>query len=133
VIAAATIVNTEQNNGIHSEETESCSPRPTPPTPRRRTQRFPITSAIPLLPPVEQKNGSPSKPKPGTNGVPTQVYTNHFQVEVASNLMLYQYDVIVEKTVFRCPGSWEEAMSRDQRRRFVQQLAKNNAFDFIFW
>jgi hypothetical protein len=100
---------------------------------QHRFKRVPITSAIPLLPPVEQKNGPPSKPKPGTNGTPTQVYANHFPTQIASNLMLYQYDVIIEKSNFRSPGTWEEAMSRDQRRRFMQQLTENNSFDYTYW
>jgi hypothetical protein len=52
---------------------------------------------------------------------------------VAPNLMLYQYDAIVERPNFRSPNTWEEAMSRDHRRRFVQQLAENKSFDFMFW
>lgn len=120
-------------DGICNEDTASCSPRPTPPTSRRRPRRFPITSAIPLLPPVEQKHGPIVKPDSGKNGTTTQVYTNHFQVNVAPNLMLYQYDAIVEKPSFRSPNTWEEAMSRDHRRRFVQQLSENKSFDFMFW
>ncbi|CAF0780555.1 unnamed protein product [Adineta steineri] len=127
------IPDTESKDGACDEDTDLCSPCPTPPPSRRRNKRFPITSAIPLLPPVEQKYGPPSKLKPGTLGTPTKVYTNHFPVKVAPSLMLYQYDVIVEKPSFSTPGTWEEVMSRDQRRRFVQQLATNNSFKFIFW
>jgi hypothetical protein len=86
-----------------------------------------------MLPPVEQKHGPIVKPDSGKNGTPTQVYTNHFSVKVAPNLMLYQYDAIVERPNFRSPNTWEEAMSRDHRRRFVQQLAENKSFDFMFW
>jgi hypothetical protein len=131
--AAAVIMNHEINNGIFSEEPVSCSPDLTPPPFRRRTKRIPITSAIPLLPPVEQKHGPPIKPEAGKNGQPIKVYTNHFSVKVAPELMLYQYDAIVEKSNFRSPNTWEEAMSREHRRKFVQELAKNNAFDFIYW
>jgi len=126
-------VNHEINNGICSDEAVSCSPDPTPPSFRRRTKRIPITSAIPLLPPVEQKHGPPVKPEVGKNGQPTKVYTNHFLVKVASELILYQYDAMVEKSNYRSPNTWEEAMSRDQRRRFVQELAKHNRIDFIYW
>jgi hypothetical protein len=86
-----------------------------------------------MLPPVEQKHGPIVKPDSGKNGTTTQVYTNHFSVKVAPNLMLYQYDAIVERPNFRSPNTWEEAMSRDHRRRFVQQLAENKSFDFMFW
>ncbi len=133
IAAAAAIANPEVNNGICTEDVVSCSPRPTPPTPRRRTRRIPITSAIPLLPPVEQKHGQIVKPDTGKNGTSTKVYTNHFSVQVAPKLMLYQYDAIVEKSNFHFPNTWEEAMSRDQRRRFVQELAKHNRIDFIYW
>lgn len=118
---------------ISCEDLVSCSPRPTPPPSRRRPKRFQITSAIPLLPPVEQKHGPIVRPDSGKNGTPTKVYTNHFSVQVAPQLMLYQYDAVIEKTSFRSPNTWEEAMSRDQRRRFVQQLAENNAFNFTYW
>lgn len=100
---------------------------------RHRQKRFQIRSAIPLLPPVIQKNGPPAKPPAGTNGDEIEVYCNHFPVQVAKSCMLYQYDVIVEKSNFRRPGMWEEAMSRDHRRRFVQKLAEKNSFDFNYW
>ena len=105
---------------------------PTPPTSRRRTKRIPISSAIPLLPPVEQKTGHHLNQSQAQT-VHTKVYANHFPVQVAPNLMLYQYDAIIEKSSFRSPGTWEEALSRDQRRRFMQQLAENNVLDFIYW
>lgn len=127
------IVNSEVNNEVCCEDTLSCSPRPTPPTSRRRLKRIPITSAIPLLPSVELKHSSIVKPDSGKNGTPTKVYTNHFSVQVAPQLMLYQYDAVVEKTSFRSIDTWEEAMSRDQRRRFVQQLAENKSFNFTYW
>ncbi len=126
-------MNPEMSNGICSEDIVSCSPVPTPPAYRRRPKRIPIASAIPLLPPVEQKYGPPVKPEVGKNGIPTKVYTNHFPVQVAPKLMLYQYDAVVEKSSFHSPHTWEEAMSRDHRRRFVQQLAENNVFDFTYW
>ncbi|CAF3522455.1 unnamed protein product [Rotaria sordida] len=106
---------------------------PTSPTLRRRMKRIPITSAIPLLPPVEQSTGPPPKPMPGTKGTLTEVFVNHFPVRVAPNLMLYQYDAIIEKTSIRSQSTWDEVLSRDHRRRFVQQLANNNAFDFTYW
>jgi hypothetical protein len=123
-------VDSEIINGICTEEPVSSSPRPTP---RRRARRIPISSAIPLLPPVEQKHGPIVRPDTGKNGKPIEVYTNHFPVQVAPNLILYQYDALVEKSNFHSPNTWEEAMSRDHRRRFVQQLAENKTFDFIYW
>lgn len=123
-------IDIEKINDICNEDLESCSPSPTP---RRRNKRFPITSAIPLLPPIEQKHGPPVKPSPGKIGTPIEVYTNHFPVQVAPNMMLYQYDAVVEKLSFQSLSKWEEVMSRDQRRRFVQQLTDNKAFDFIYW
>jgi hypothetical protein len=66
-------------------------------------------------------------------GTPTKVYANHFPTKVASDLMLYQYDVLVEKVNFRSPDIWDESLSRDQRRKYVQLLAENNQFDFIHW
>ncbi|CAF2760829.1 unnamed protein product [Rotaria sp. Silwood2] len=132
-IVSAIIVDTEKNDRIFDEETPSSSPHPTPPIFRRRMKRIPITSAIPLLPPVEQTTGPPPKPIPGTKGILTEIYVNHFPVRVASNLMLYQYDAIVEKPSFRSLSTWDEVLSRDHRRRFVQQLANSNAFDFIYW
>jgi hypothetical protein len=66
-------------------------------------------------------------------GTPTKVYANHFPTKVASDLMLYQYDVLVEKVNFRSPDTWDESLSRDQRRKYVQLLAENNQFDFIHW
>ena len=86
-----------------------------------------------MLPPIEQKHGPPAKPSPGQIGTPIEAYTNHFRVQVAPKMMLYQYDAIVEKLSFQSLNKWEEVMSRDQRRRFVQQLAENKAFDFIYW
>jgi hypothetical protein len=121
------------DNVICDEDIASCSPRPTPPTSRRRIKRFPITSAIPLYPNVEQRHGPIVKPDVGKKGTPTEVYTNHFQVKVAPSIMLYQYDAVVEKPSFHSSNLWEEAMSRDHRRRFVRQLAENNSFDFPFW
>ncbi|CAF0808695.1 unnamed protein product [Rotaria sordida] len=132
-IASAVIVHTEKNDRIFDEEILSCSSQPTSPTLRRRMKRIPITSAIPLLPPVEQSTGPPPKPMPGTKGTLTEVFVNHFPVRVAPNLMLYQYDAIIEKTSIRSQSTWDEVLSRDHRRRFVQQLANNNAFDFTYW
>ncbi|CAF3322893.1 unnamed protein product [Rotaria socialis] len=132
-VAAAVIVDNEKNDCMPNEEMLSSSPRPTPPTVRRRMKRNPIVSAIPLLPPIENSTGPPPKPAPGTLGTPTQVYVNHFPVSVAPNIILYQYDAVVEKPNFRSPNIWEEVPSRDHRRRFVEKLAKNNAFDFTYW
>lgn len=131
----------EMNIEACPEEIECCSPSTpstpltpsTPSTNRRRNKRIPISSAIPLLPAVEQKQGPPVKPEPGKKGTVTHVYTNHFPTQIAPNIMLYQYDAIVEKPGVFDKTLWEEVMSRDQRRRFVQQLVENNKFDFIFW
>ncbi len=135
VINEATIVDGDKNNGILSEETQSTgsSPHPKPHPHRRLPKRLPISSAIPLLPSIEQRDAPPSRPPAGVMGTKAQVYVNHFPVKVAPNQMLYQYDAIVERLSFRGPQIWEEAMSRDQRRRFVQKLADNNAIDFIYW
>jgi hypothetical protein len=122
----------EVNDEPCIEDEASCSPRPAA-TAQRRTKRFPITSAIPLLPSIEQKQGHIQRPTQGTLGSKMRVYTNHFPVTVNPNVMLYQYDVVVEKSSFRSPAKWEEAMNRDQRRRFVQQLAESKSLNFIYW
>lgn len=117
-----------------NEETLLNTPQPTPPTSRRRLKRIPIKSAIPLLHTLDQTINDPlPKPTPGTMGKPTQVYVNHFPVSIAPNKMLYQYDAVVEKPGFRSENQWEEVLSRDQRRRFVQKLAENKKFDFVYW
>lgn len=115
------------------EDIAPCSPRPSSSTSRRRGKRIPITTAIPMLPPIEQRHGPIVKPDSGKNGTLTQVYTNHFPTKVAPDLMLYQYDAVVEKPKFHSPDTWEEDMNRDHRRRLVQQLAENKAFDFPYW
>ena len=130
---SSTIVNTETNEPLSNDELITCSSHPTPPTFRRQTKRNRIASAIPLLPPVEKNHGLTSKPKHGKMGTLTTVYTNHFPVTVAPNLMLYQYDAIVERPKYQSPDKWEEATSRGHRRRFVQKLVENNAFNFIYW
>ena len=127
------MIDRENPNGVGTEDLESPSPCPTPPPFRRRGKRIQITTAIPMRPPVEQAHSPLIKPDSGKNGRSTQVYTNHFPAKVAPDLMLYQYDVIVEKPSFSSPHSWDEDMNRDHRRRFVQQLAENKAFNFIFW
>lgn len=131
--AASVTKDPEGTNGIGSEDSESPSPCQTPVPTRRRGRRFPITTAIPMLPPVEQKHSPIVKPDSGKNGSPIKVYANHFPTTIAQNLMLYQYDAIVEKPNFHQKQPWEEDMNRDHRRRFVQQLAENNAFNFIYW
>jgi hypothetical protein len=100
---------------------------------RRQFKRFQIKSAIPLLSPIDSNHGLPVKPAPGEKGQSIQVYCNHFPATVATNKMLYQYEVIVEKSRNGQPNSWEEAMRRDQRRRCVQEIAKNQGFNFIYW
>ena len=129
--ATASIEPMEVNDEPCIEDEAACSTRP--PSAQRRAKRFPIASAIPLLPAIEQKQGHMQRPKEGTLGSKTRVYTNHFPVTVNPNVMLYQYDVVVEKSNFRSPGKWEEAMNRDQRRRFVQQLAESKTLNFIYW
>lgn len=124
------IVSTEiSDNQECDEDLAPCSPSPT----RRRNRRFQIKSAIPLLPELESKIGIPAKPPPGTKGTPIQLYANHFPVTLANNTTLYQYEALVEKASPRQAHNWEEAMSRDQRRRFVQELAEKGVFDFIYW
>jgi hypothetical protein len=109
------------------------SPTSAPLSAERGPKRFPITSAIPLLSNVTTVKSHPEIPTPGTNGDLTQVYCNHFPVSLAPKKWLYQYDVVVEKTTVHAPGRWDEAMSRDQRRRFVQELTVAKVFDFVFW
>ena len=128
-------VNTERNGDLScDEDLPPCSPSPTlPQAGRRRFRRLQIKSAIPLLPELDSRRGTPQKPSPGTKGTPIQVYCNHFPVKVAKDKILYQYDALVEKVSAQRPQLWEEAMSRDQRRRFVQQLSEQKSFDFIYW
>ncbi|CAF1157882.1 unnamed protein product [Adineta ricciae] len=115
-------IDIEKINDICNEDLESCSPNQTP---RRRNKRFPITSAIPLLPSIEQKHGPPANPSPGKIGTPIEAYTNHFPVQVAPNIMLYQYDAVVEKLSFQSLSKWEEKLSQHQFPR-VYTLPANN-------
>lgn len=132
-VVAKVTIDPESTNGVSNEDPDTPSPCQTPTPTRRRGKRIQITTAIPMMPAVEPKHSPLVKPDSGKNGRLTQVYTNHFPAKVAPNLMLYQYDAVVEKPSFRSADIWEEDMNRDHRRRFVQQLAENNAFNFLFW
>ena len=127
------VVLIENNELQPNEEIASCSSQSTTPKMRNRIKRIPITSAIPLLPTVECVSGPVSKPTPGKQGTPKKVYVNHFPVGIASNVMLYQYDVVVEQITSQVSNKWEEVLSRNKRRQFIQKLATTNAFDFIYW
>lgn len=105
---------------------------PTPPT-RRPFKRLEIKSAIPLLPPEQSIQDLTSKYSSGTNGNEIEVYCNHFPVTLDPDKMLYQYDVLVEKRTNAQKTNWDEVLSRDQRRQFVQALGQRNLFNFIYW
>lgn len=98
--------------------------------PRRRLE---IKSAIPNQS-FENFNLVPPKKQPvGRIGEPVKVYCNHFPVKVNQNIMLYQYDALVEKKNERFASSWSEVLRRDQRRCFVQKLADLKKIEFSYW
>ncbi|CAF1253033.1 unnamed protein product [Didymodactylos carnosus] len=92
---------------------------------RNRPQRIPITSAIPE-PPLDTRIVLPARPPvDGKAGDRIQIYTNHFNIDFAKNMILYQYDVVVEKFLLNSQ-TWIEVSSRDQRRKFVNALIDEN-------
>lgn len=133
LVDEATTENGEKKDLTLNEEVISQSPDPTPPLARRRIKRIPIASAIPVLPPPKENTSPPPKPASGVKGTTQKIYVNHFPAKVGHDIMLYQYDAIVEKPKMNSAVDWEEVLSRDQRRKFVQELATQNAFGFTYW